>query len=76
MLYIKSYFSSCRIIYFSFSDAGLCGVHCLNNLLQGTYYSEVDLMEIAHGLDAAERAVMSEMGTDTSDFAKFIAVGR
>jgi hypothetical protein len=31
-------------------------------------------MEIAHGLDAAERAVMSEMGTDTSDFVKFISV--
>jgi ataxin-3 len=30
-------------------------------------------MEIAHGLDAAERAVMSEMGTDTSDFVKFIS---
>jgi ataxin-3 len=60
-------------LYHERQDAGLCGVHCLNNLLQGTYYSEVDLMEIAHGLDAAERAVMSEMGTDTSDFVKFIS---
>jgi hypothetical protein len=27
--------------------AALCGQHCLNNLLQGPYFSEVSLAEIA-----------------------------
>jgi len=55
-------------------DAALCGVHCLNNLLQGSYFTEIDLMNIAHEMDAVERALMAEQGTDTTDFLKFMAV--
>lgn len=55
-------------------DAALCGVHCLNNLLQGRFFSEIDLAKIAHDLDDNERVLMAEMGTDTKDFLKFMQV--
>ena len=35
--------------------ASLCGVHALNNLLQGPAFGAGDLASIAHELDAAER---------------------
>eukprot|EP00164_Ancoracysta_twista_P004979 GFYU01006773.1.p1 GENE.GFYU01006773.1~~GFYU01006773.1.p1 ORF type:complete len:237 (+),score=55.19 GFYU01006773.1:43-753(+) len=60
-------------IYHEKQEGQLCGVHCLNALLQGPYFTEVDLMEIAHKLDAAEKKVMAEMGTDTTDFVKYAA---
>lgn len=56
------------------TDAGLCGVHTLNNLLQGPIFTEIDLMSIAQELDAAEQSVMAEMGTETQEFLKFAAV--
>eukprot|EP01122_Echinamoeba_exundans_P004972 TRINITY_DN1516_c0_g2_i1.p1 TRINITY_DN1516_c0_g2~~TRINITY_DN1516_c0_g2_i1.p1 ORF type:complete len:362 (+),score=51.88 TRINITY_DN1516_c0_g2_i1:777-1862(+) len=59
-------------IYHEKQDAALCGVHCLNNLLQGQFYTEIDLARIAHDLDDNERALMAEMGTDTKDFLKFM----
>lgn len=52
-------------------DAGLCGVHCLNNLLQGPYFGAAELMEIALELDSREKALMAELGTDTEDYQKF-----
>jgi len=61
-------------IYHEKQDAGLCGVHCLNNLLQGRFVTELDLMTYARRLDEAERHIMGEMGTETSDYLKFIAV--
>jgi ataxin-3 len=60
-------------IYHEKQDAGLCGVHCLNNLLQGRFVTELDLMTYARRLDEAERHIMGEMGTETSDYLKFIA---
>ena len=38
-------------------EAALCGQHCLNNLLQGTYYTANDLAEIALELDRIESAI-------------------
>lgn len=55
-------------------EAALCGVHCLNNLLQGPYFGATDLMEIALQLDAQERSLMAELGTETDDFQKFSRV--
>jgi hypothetical protein len=46
----------------------------LNNLLQGRIVTEVDLMMHARRLDEAEREVMGEMGTETFDYLKFMAV--
>jgi len=60
-------------LYHEKQDAGLCGVHALNNLLQGPYFSEVDLMQIAQRLDAQEKSIMAEQGIETDDFIKFAA---
>jgi hypothetical protein len=49
-------------------------VHCLNSLLQGPFFSEIDLMTIAQQLDQREREVMAEAGVDTNEFVKFAAV--
>ena len=47
-------------------EAALCGMHCLNNLVQAPTFDVADLSEIAHQLDALERAAMSEGGLQTN----------
>jgi ataxin-3 len=56
----------------------MCGVHCVNALLQGKamnnsgpYYNEVTLANIALELDAKEKALMSEHG-ETADLRKYL----
>lgn len=60
-------------MFYLYLDAGLCAVHAINNLLQGPFVSEIDLMNVAHQLDAREREMMAEQGI-TSDYLKFAAV--
>jgi len=60
-------------IYWEEQVASLCGVHCINNLLQGAYFSEGDFAEIAHALDEQERKLMASMGTETPDFLAHMA---
>lgn len=60
-------------LYHEKQVAALCGVHCLNTLLQGPYFTELDLAEIAHQLDALERQVMEESGVDSVDYLKYMA---
>ncbi len=50
------------LLYHEKQVAALCGVHCINTLLQGPYFNEIDLAQIAHQLDELERAVMAEGG--------------
>lgn len=50
-------------IFHETQDGLLCAQHCLNSLLQGDYYSAVDLANIAHELDTLERNYMSEAGS-------------
>jgi len=59
-------------LYHEKQDSALCAVHSLNNLLQGQYYSAVDLMNIAQELDAKEQILMQELG-NTHDYRKFMA---
>lgn len=42
------------------SDDLLCGVHCLNSLLQGPYYSEFELAQVAHEMDHHENALLDQ----------------
>jgi len=60
-------------VYHEKQDAGLCAVHCLNALLQGHYFTEVDLMMLARELDEKEKQMMMEMGTDTREFLTYMA---
>lgn len=57
-------------------DASLCGIHALNNLLQGPYFGVESLSEIAAELDRREKDLMAEMGTDTEEYKKFAKVRR
>ena len=50
------------LLYHERQVAALCGCHCLNNLLQGPYFNEIDLGEIAQDLDRKEQALMMEAG--------------
>lgn len=56
-------------------EAALCGVHCLNTLLQGPYFSEIDLGQISQELDAKEREMMAAGGTEGEDYKRFLAEG-
>jgi ataxin-3 len=60
-------------LYHEKQDSALCAVHSLNNLLQGHYYSAVELMNIAQELDAKEQVLMQELGNDTQDFRKYMS---
>jgi ataxin-3 len=50
-------------IFHETQEGALCAQHCLNSLLQGDYYSAVDLANIAHELDTIERNFMQGEGT-------------
>jgi ataxin-3 len=45
-------------IYHEKQVGSMCGQHCLNNLLQGPYFSAGDLSDVAADLDNAERELM------------------
>jgi ataxin-3 len=48
-----------KVIYFEKqSNDRLCGVHCLNSLLQGPYFDPVILSEIGLRLDEDERRLL------------------
>ncbi|KAG0712432.1 Ataxin-3 [Chionoecetes opilio] len=48
-------------------EGRLCGQHCLNNLLQGQYFSAVELATSAQQMDGH----MAVAGVDTEHFRKF-----
>ncbi|EAR85046.1 josephin protein (macronuclear) [Tetrahymena thermophila SB210] len=51
----------------------LCGVHCLNSLLQGPFFNEIDLALYAQELDKQEKILLEQGGTDSKDFLEFVA---
>jgi len=53
------------------TQSALCGVHCLNSLLQRPAFTEFDLAKIAKELDDKEREVMASEG-DTKEYLKFL----
>lgn len=65
--------SSDVYIFHEVQDSMLCGQHALNNLLQESLFTPVDLGDIAQGLDAQERRFMMEGGTMTPDALKFLS---
>lgn len=62
-------------IFHEIQDGALCAQHCLNSLLQGDYFTAVDLAQIAEQLDSQERAHMSEAGTATKEYEHFLSQG-
>ncbi|PKA51997.1 hypothetical protein AXF42_Ash008226 [Apostasia shenzhenica] len=48
------------LLYHEVQEAKLCAVHCVNTVLQGPFFSEVDLAALASDLDHKERQMMLE----------------
>ncbi|XP_056623132.1 ataxin-3 [Triplophysa dalaica] len=59
-------------IFHEKQEGSLCAQHCLNNLLQGEYFSPVELSAIAHQLDEEERARMAEGGVQSEEYRTFL----
>uniref|UniRef100_A0A2K5V5S7 ubiquitinyl hydrolase 1 n=1 Tax=Macaca fascicularis TaxID=9541 RepID=A0A2K5V5S7_MACFA len=55
-------------IFHEKQEGSLCAQHCLNNLLQGEYFSPVELSSVAHQLDEEERMRMAEGGVTSEDY--------
>ena len=55
-------------------EGSLCAQHCLNALLQGAYFTAVDLAEIARELDEDERRTMAEGGMQSHEYQQFLQV--
>ncbi|KAK8741707.1 hypothetical protein OTU49_002352, partial [Cherax quadricarinatus] len=68
----RSFHAVMELVYHEKQDGLLCGQHCLNNLLQGQYFSVVDLADIAQQMDQAEQHHMAELGMHTDDFRRFM----
>lgn len=60
------------LIYHERQEASLCAQHCLNSLLQGPYFSAVDLATIAQQLDESERQTMAEGDLDSPEYLQFL----
>lgn len=52
----------------------LCAQHCLNALLQGPYFTAVDLATLAQQMDEQERERMAENGIESEEYRNFIQV--
>jgi len=61
-------------IFHEKQEGSLCAQHCLNALLQETYYTAVDLANIARQLDEEERIRMTEsrIGMHSEEYKKFV----
>ncbi|XP_049625831.1 ataxin-3 [Suncus etruscus] len=59
-------------IFHEKQEGSLCAQHCLNNLLQGEYFSPVELSSIAQQLDEEERMRMAEGGITSEDYRTFL----
>lgn len=55
-------------VYFEAQDAesALCGRHAINNLLQGAYFTSIDLGNIGAQLDAQEQQLLFDEKMDDS----------
>ena len=68
-------FKSYSIIFYPQQEGQLCAQHCLNTLLQGPYYTAVDLGTIAGQIDEEERRRMADgsAGENSDEYRRFIA---
>jgi ataxin-3 len=62
-------------IFHEKQEGQLCAQHALNALLQGPYFTPVDLGTLAQQCDDEERKKMAEGGESSEEYQKFIASG-
>lgn len=48
-------------------EGNLCAQHCLNALLQGPYFTAIDLAELASQLDQKEQHALGNFGSGSGD---------
>ncbi|CAG0880036.1 unnamed protein product [Darwinula stevensoni] len=60
-------------ISFPQQQGQLCAQHCLNALLQGEYFTAVDLAALAEQMDIAEQQRMAESGLESEEFRRFMS---
>lgn len=59
-------------IFHEKQEGSLCAQHCLNALLQGAYFTPVDLSTLAQRLDEEERICMAECGEESEEYQRFL----
>lgn len=59
-------------IFHEKQEGSLCAQHCLNGLLQGEYFTAVDLAALAQQIDEQERETMAEGGLNSDDYQRFV----
>ncbi|XP_018335950.1 ataxin-3 [Agrilus planipennis] len=59
-------------IFHEKQEGSLCAQHCLNALLQGAYFTPVDLSSLAQRMDEEERLRMAESGEDSEEYQRFL----
>eukprot|EP00484_Ammonia_sp_Unknown_P006871 CAMPEP_0197074188 /NCGR_PEP_ID=MMETSP1384-20130603/210983_1 /TAXON_ID=29189 /ORGANISM="Ammonia sp." /LENGTH=467 /DNA_ID=CAMNT_0042513029 /DNA_START=86 /DNA_END=1489 /DNA_ORIENTATION=+ len=59
-------------IYHEHQSSQLCARHCLNNLLQGPYFTEFDLSKIALDLDKEEQALLAQDGDENNGLVEWL----
>ncbi|XP_044733977.1 ataxin-3-like [Chrysoperla carnea] len=60
-------------IFHEKQEGSLCAQHCLNALLQGPYFTPVDLGTLAQQMDDEERMRMAENGEESEEYRTFLA---
>ena len=63
------------LLYHEVQEGKLCAVHCVNTILQGPYFSELDLAALASDLDKQERQVLMQGGDLQSEQGDFLSDG-
>ncbi|XP_078178636.1 josephin family protein [Carex rostrata] len=63
------------LLYHEVQEGKLCAVHCVNTVLQGPYFSELDLAALASDLDKQERQVLMQGGDLQSEQGDFLSDG-
>ncbi|XP_071697785.1 ataxin-3 homolog [Rutidosis leptorrhynchoides] len=56
------------MLYHEVQESKLCAVHCVNTVLQGPFFSEIDLAALASDLDRREHQMMLEGSAAGDDF--------
>ena len=70
--YNLTYDSWCVLLFQQ--EGYLCAQHCLNALLQGPYFTPVELATLGQQMDDEERIRMAENGVDSADYQRFLEV--
>lgn len=61
-----------EFIFHEKQEGSLCAQHCLNAVLQGSYFTAIDLAELGRRLDESEQEHMAEAGYSSEEYKYFM----